>query len=218
MRHNYFRLSISLLLLLFMAACNLPKGVGITPDSSVATKVSLTQEGMTQIPQQNQTTLPGSPTSGLSTITRTPGQQITKTTGPTETTSVTQSPTRTSGPTASLTPTLQPTNTPIPDPGTIAGNIYGYPYGSVPSLAIVAFGQEPPNNYSYWITGYGVTYFAMTSQYLIPGHYQVVAYDAAGHAGGCTTQVLVVSNQTVNCDITDWGGGYPPKPSGVPSP
>jgi hypothetical protein len=85
-------------------------------------------------------------------------------------------------------------------------------------LAIVAYGQEPPNYYSYLITGAGETYFSMSSNYLIPGHFQVVAYDSSGHAGGCTINVLVISNQTVICDITNWGGGYPAKPSGVPSP
>jgi hypothetical protein len=82
----------------------------------------------------------------------------------------------------------------------------------------VAYGQEPPYNYSYLITGAGETYFSMSSNYLIPGHFQVVAYDSSGHAGGCTINVLVISNQTVNCDITNWGAGYPAKPSGVPSP
>jgi hypothetical protein len=82
----------------------------------------------------------------------------------------------------------------------------------------VVYGQEPPNYYSYLITSAGETNFSMSSSYLIPGHFQVVAYDSSGHAGGCTVLVLVISNQTVNCDITDWGGGYPAKPSGVPNP
>jgi hypothetical protein len=82
----------------------------------------------------------------------------------------------------------------------------------------VAFGQEPPYNYCWLITGVGTTYFAIGCDHLLPGHYQVVAYDASDNRGGCTTLVLVVSNQTVNCDITNWGGGYPAKPSGVPSP
>jgi hypothetical protein len=81
----------------------------------------------------------------------------------------------------------------------------------------VAYGQEPPYNYSYMITG-GGAYFSMSTIYLIPGHFQVVAYDSSGHAGGCTFNVLVISDQTVNCDITNWGGSYRAKPSGVPSP
>jgi hypothetical protein len=135
-------------------------------------------------------------------------------------------PTNTQAPTATLEPTntkaptetLRPTITSTPAPGTIAGSISGYPYGSVPGLAIVAFGQEPPYNYSWMISGLGETYFSMSSSYLVPGHYQVVAYDASGHAGGCTVLVLVISDQTVNCDITDWSAAYPAKPSGVPSP
>ena len=214
------RLAISGLLILLLATCNLPAGAGPTPgsSSSVATKVALTLEALTQSAQQSPLAFPGSPTVNQPTITRTPNLPATKTAGATNTPIPTRSATGTSGPTTTQTPSLHPTNTPIPAPGTIAGNIYGYPYGSVPSLTIVAYGQEPPNNYSYWITGAGSTYFAMSSSYLIPAHYQVVAYDASGHAGGCTTLVLVISNQTVNCDISDWGGGYRAKPSDVPSP
>jgi hypothetical protein len=127
-------------------------------------------------------------------------------------------PTQTMTLTPALTKTLAPTDTPIPKPGTIAGNISGYPYGSLPSLVIVAFGQEPPYNYSYWITASGNTSYSMTSSYLLPGKYQVVAYDSSNHSGGCPVIVTVISDQTVNCDITDWSGEYPAKPSGVPSP
>jgi hypothetical protein len=116
-------------------------------------------------------------------------------------------------PTITLTPV--PTKTPIPKPGSIAGSI-SYPYGSVPNLVIVAFGQEPPYYYSYLTTNLGDTYYSMSSQYLIPGKFQIVAYDSSGHTGGCTVIVTVISEQTVNCDITDWGGSYPSKPSGVP--
>lgn len=116
------------------------------------------------------------------------------------------------------TPTMTVTLTPVPKPGTIEGTISGYPYGSIPRLAIVAFGQEPPYNYSYWITASGSTFFSMTSSYLIPGKYQVVAYDSSGHAGGCPTIVTVVSEQKVTCNITSWGGSWPSKPGGVPSP
>ncbi|MCX6038025.1 MAG: hypothetical protein NTW99_09080 [Chloroflexi bacterium] len=182
-------LAVSLLLVILLAACNLPQGGVTGPDSgTVATKVALTLAALTQIAPQMSITSPASPTS----------DQPTNTQIPTETTG--------------------PTNTPNSAPGTIAGGISGYPYGSVPGLAIVAYGQEPPYYYSYLITGAGETNFAMSSSYLIPGHFQVVAYDSSGHAGGCTVYVLVISNQTVNCDITNWGGGYPAKPSGVPSP
>jgi hypothetical protein len=117
-----------------------------------------------------------------------------------------------------MTLTLPPSATPIPKPGSIEGAISGYPYGSQPSLAIVAFGQAPPNYYSYMITNPGVSSFSMSSNYLIPGQFQVVAYDASGHSGGCPALVTVISEKTVTCDISNWGGGYPPKPSGVPNP
>jgi hypothetical protein len=117
-----------------------------------------------------------------------------------------------------MTLTLTPSNTPIPKPGTIEGGISGYPYGSLQKLAIVAFGQEPPYNYSYWITGTGNTSYSMTSDYLLPGKYQVVAYDSSNHTGGCPVIVTVISDQTVTCNITNWGGGYPAKPSDVPDP
>ena len=73
--------------------------------------------------------------------------------------------------------TLAPSTTPIPKPGSIAGAISGYPYGSLPGLAIVAFGQDPPYYYSYMITNPGATSYSMSSNYLIPGPFQVVAYD-----------------------------------------
>jgi hypothetical protein len=117
-----------------------------------------------------------------------------------------------------MTLTLAPSFTPIPKPGSIAGGISGYPYGSLPSLAIVAFGQDPPYYYSYMITNPGSSSYSMSSSYLIPGQFQVVAYDASGHSGACPSLVTVISDQTVTCDITNWGGGYPPKPSSVPNP
>jgi hypothetical protein len=82
----------------------------------------------------------------------------------------------------------------------------------------VAFGQEPPYNYSYLITLPGDTAYSMSSKYLLPGKFQVVAYDSSSHSGGCPVIVTVISDQTVTCNITNWGGGYPAKPSGVPSP
>ena len=203
------RLAVSILLAILLTACNLPQGSGSGTDTgTVATRVAMTLAALTQSAQQTSLASPSSQTSIQPTITLTPTQEPSATTGPTNT------------PTATLHPTetIAPTNTPIPAPGTIAGSISGYPYGSVPGLAIVAFGQEPPNNYSWLITGAGETYFSMSSSYLFPGHFQVVAYDSSGHTGGCTVNVLVISNQTVNCNITNWGGGYPAKPSGVPAP
>ena len=179
---------------------------GLDTDN-IATKAAFTMVALTRIAQVETLTSPT--TTEIQPITtRTPTHLTTETAGPTVTQSPTQSPTI----------TKESTRTPIPAPGTIAGDIYGYPYGAVPQLAIVAFGQEPPYNYSWWITATGDTYFSMSSSYLLPGHYQVVAYDSSGHSGGCSVNVLVVSDQTVNCDIKNWGGGYPVKPSDVPSP
>lgn len=205
MKPNHPRLAVSLLLILFLAACNMPQGVATQPDSgTVSTKVALTLEALTASAPVELTVTPTSQTPG----TPAASQTSTNTLAP----SFTQSPTQQS------TNTSAPTNTPLSDPGTIAGSISGYPYGSVPGLAIVAYGQEPPYNYSYVITASGTTYYSMTTDFLVPGHYQVVAYDSSGHSGGCTFNVLVISNSTVTCDITDWGGGYRSKPSGVPNP
>lgn len=206
---NIPHLGTSILLILILAGCNLPNGGSTTPDSdTIATRVVLTQEALTQPAQQSPLASPGSPTAVQPTTTQTPVLNPTNTTG--------SSPTQT--PTLNPTNTTAPTNTPIPDPGTIAGGISGYPYGPLPGLVIVAFGQEPPYYYSYLITSAGTTYFEMSSSYLIPGHFQVVAYDSFGHTGGCIVLVLVVSSTTVTCDITNWSGGYPSKPAGVPNP
>jgi hypothetical protein len=203
------------ILILLLASCNMPKvdepslNIG-----SVATKVILDSDASTLSPNKTPVISTKTPTEVQPQISRTPNQTSTETTLPTKAQIPTLSPTNPLDPTTALTIT----QTPILDPGTIAGNIFGYPYGSVPSMVIVAFGQEPPYNYSWLITGAGETYFLMGSNYLIPGHFQVVAYDSSGHTGGCTTIVLVSSNQTVNCDITSWGGGFPAKPSAVPFP
>lgn len=116
-----------------------------------------------------------------------------------------------------ITPTLTPniTNTPEPGFGSISGYIYGYPYGDIPQLSIVAFEQGPPYHYWYLIIASGSTYYSMDG-YVSSGKYQVVAYDSSGHTGGCTTIVEVRNNEMVTCDITNWGGGYPAKPGGVP--
>jgi hypothetical protein len=210
MKPSSSRLAPSLFLVLLLAACSLQNGSTPTPGTNIVpTIVASTLAAMTLTPQQSPLASPTIPTSTpLAPPTAT--QTLTQTFTPTSTV--------TAGPSPTITPTLKPSNTPIPDPGSIAGNITGYPYGSVPGLAIVAYGQEKPYYYSYIITGAGTTYYSMSSSYLIPGHFQVVAYDASGHAGGCTTLILVISNQTVNCDITNWGGSYPPKPASVPNP
>ena len=206
MKPIFPRLAVSLLLVILLAACNLPKGDVTGPDTgAVATKVALTLAALTQTAQQMPITSPASPTSDQPTNTQIP--TLTGTTVPTYTQIPTRLPTETPG----------PTNTPLSAPGTISGSISGYPYGSVPGLAIVAFGQEPPYRYWYLLTAPGSTYYSMDG-YITTGNYQVVAYDSSGHAGGCTVNVLVISNDTVNCDITNWGGGYQAKPSGVPNP
>jgi hypothetical protein len=207
MRPIFPRMVVSVLLVIFLAACNLPQAGGTEPDAgALATRVASTLAALAQPVQQTAIASSPSPTLEQPTYTQTP--TLTTTMEPTNTQNVTLTPTM----------TMEPTNTPIPAPGTIAGAISGYLWGSVPRLVIVAYGQEPPYYYSYIITGAGDTHFTMSTDYLIPGHFQVVAYDASGHSGGCTINVLVISNQTVNCDITDWSGGYRDKPSGVPSP
>ncbi len=137
---------------------------------------------------------------------------------PTSTLPETATPTVTPTPTPTSTPAETPSRTPTntPSPGSISGGIYGYPYGSIPRLVIVAFNQERP--YYWWlIVAAGSTAYSMDN-YIPPGKYQVVAYDAAGHAGGCPSIVTVKSGQKATCDITDWSGSYRAKPSDVPSP
>jgi len=207
MKPIFSRLAIPMLLII-LVGCNMPQKSDTGSGTDIlATKVALTLLALTRTAQVGPLV---SPTSSAiqPTYTQTPTQLLIKTSVPTVIQNPTQPPTR----------TTEPTRTPIPAPGTIAGGISGYPYGSIPRLAIVAFGQEPPYNYSWWITAAGETYFSMSSSYLIPGHYQVVAYDSTGHTGGCSVFVLVISDQTVTCDITDWGGGYPAKPSGISFP
>jgi len=116
---------------------------------------------------------------------------------------------------ATLSPTSSTTDTPEPGYGSIAGNIFNYPYGSMPQLSIVALEQKPPYHYWYLITGTGNTYYSMDG-YISTGDYRVVAYDPSGHVGGCVTQIEVKNNELVLCDITDWSGSYPAKPAGVP--
>jgi hypothetical protein len=118
-------------------------------------------------------------------------------------------------PTLTSSPTLGATQTPEPGFGSIAGSILNYPYGSIPRITIVAFEQEAPYHYWYWITAEGSTFYSMDG-YISSGKYRVVAYDPAGHKGGCTALIEVRKNETATCDITDWAGSYPDKPAGVP--
>ena len=93
--------------------------------------------------------------------------------------------------------------------GTIAGSISGYPHGNLPRLTIVAFSQD--TSYWYWVgTAAGQAYFTFTD--LPVGGYQVVAYDASSHAGGCPTIVTVRAGETAVANITDWAGSYPANP------
>jgi hypothetical protein len=93
--------------------------------------------------------------------------------------------------------------------GTISGSIYGYPYGGLPQLTVVAFNKS--TGYWYWVgTAVGQSYFSMLD---IPaGTYQVVAYDPSGHAGGSSANIVVVGGQTANVDINSWSGTYPANP------
>jgi hypothetical protein len=93
--------------------------------------------------------------------------------------------------------------------GIVAGSINGYPYGSLPQLAVVAFSQDTP--YWYWAgTAAGQVYYTVTD--LPPGDYQIVAYDDAGHAGGSPAIVTVTAGQTATADITDWASSWPDNP------
>ena len=194
-----------LLFISLLCACSLPQsGITATVSSTPTIKAPLILLGLTQSPYQvplSSSTFPASNHTPPSTPTL-------------------PSPTLTLAP--SLTPTeyltFTPSITPIPQPGTIAGSVSGYPYGSLPALAIVAYGQNPPYNYSYIITIPGSAYFSMSTDYLLPGPFQVVAYDISGNSGGCPGFVTVISNQTVNCTISDWASSYRSKPSGVPNP
>jgi len=94
--------------------------------------------------------------------------------------------------------------------GIVAGSISGYPYGSLPQLAVVAFSQDPPY-YWYWAgTAAGQVYYTVPD--LPPGDYQIVAYDDADHAGGSPAIVTVIAGQTTTADISDWASGWPANP------
>jgi hypothetical protein len=181
-----------LVILGFLSACNLPKA-GPTPGVDVvASLVAATMQELAT---------PLVPSS----IPVQPIPVVTPTSSP-----VPSIPPPTTTSAATLTPTPGTTETPLP--GSIEGSISGYPYGPIPKLTVVAFDKSSPYlRYWYWKTSAGNTTYAMDG-YVSPGTYQVVAYDASGHAGGCTTLIPVVSDQTVNCDITDWAGSYPANP------
>lgn len=107
-----------------------------------------------------------------------------------------------------------PTITATPGAGMVSGGVFGYPYGALPRLVVVAF-NEDHLHWNYVITDPGSSYYAMD---LAEGKYQIVVYDADGHTGGCITIATVKDKQTVTCDITDWTGTYPDKPGEVPNP
>ena len=194
-----FKIFASILLVILVSACNAtdkgnPTG---TPANNVETIVASTLTALARTGQQTpQVSFTPSATATVSKSTFTP------------------TPTRTLTPAVSLTPTI----TPVPKPGTIAGTISGYPYGSVPGLVVVVYQQEAPNNYAYFITTAGSTYFSIDGEYVIPGTWQVVAYDSSGNSGGCTAMVKVKSEETVTCDITDWVSPFRAKPADVQNP
>jgi hypothetical protein len=206
-----FRSTITISWLVVLAGCNLPSGnaptvIAPTPENGiVATTVASTLQTITQSALPSATQAASQTPLATSTV-HTPTMTLTAT--------ITLIPSLT--PTSSKTPL--PSSTPVPDPGTIAGNISGYPYGSLPSLAIVAYSQNKPGTISYIITAPGTTNFSMTTQYLLPGDWQVVAYDHAGNSGGCAGLVTVISNQTVTCTLNDWASAFRSKDPRVPNP
>ena len=93
--------------------------------------------------------------------------------------------------------------------GIISGGIFGYPYGGLPQLTIVAFNNE--TGYWYWVgTVEGQSYFTLSD--LPAGPYLVVAYDSSGHAGGTSVEVVVKGGQTADADLDNWSGSYPSNP------
>jgi hypothetical protein len=97
--------------------------------------------------------------------------------------------------------------------GSISGGIYGYPYGGLPTMYVVAFNQT--TGYWYWVgTAPGVAWYSFDE--LPAGRYQVVAYDISRNGGGCLNIVTVSGGSAVTCDCNDWSGGYPSMPSGIP--
>lgn len=185
-------------LLILLAACNLP-GFGKS-DSDVSSMVSETLNALT--PQDSGGSTAGTQMAGTDTgLNSNQNPSLTAFITP----SITQNP--------SITP--NPSATPKPNPGSISGSIQGYPYGSLPALTIVAFHQGSSYHW-YTITAYGQTYYSLDDIVYPPGSYLVVAYDNAGHRGGCPGLVTVVSDQMATCNISDWSSAFPDKPAGVP--
>ncbi len=174
------------LLALWLAGCNLPVANPQTPDL-LQTSVAATFTAVFE---------PHIPLA-----TPEPGVQFTPTPFPTMTLAFTNTPFA--------------TNTPEPAIGSLAGAIVAYPFGGTPRFTVVAYEQDPPYHYWYWVTAPGATYYSMDN-YVTAGRYQVLAYSSDGPRGGCLTIVQVKKNETAVCDITDWLGSYRDKPSGVP--
>jgi hypothetical protein len=179
-----------LILILLLTSCGSNQSATPTVDT-VASIVAATMQALTpQVPLNTATTASISPeqTATLTPIAATPN------------------------PLGTGTPTITTT----PGIGALQGSVVGYPYGGIPKLVFVAFSQDNGRWY-YWINLAGQSYYA-TDQFLPGGKYQVVAYDASGHAGGCKIIVEVKANETGLCDITDWIGSYPAKPGDAPNP
>jgi hypothetical protein len=189
MKTRYSSFVIFITLLLLTASCNLPSRTEPPTPDTVATIVAGTMGALTtQTVSDTPTVTVPIPTI----ITFTPIPLSTPTTFATITPSST--------PTTAVTGTPSPTAT--PGMGSISGGVYGYPYGTIPSLTFVAFSQET-YHWLYWINLAGASYY-VTDVFIPAGKYQVVAYDAAGHVGGCVTIITVKANETAICDITDW--------------
>lgn len=182
----------ALLVCFWLSGCNLPaSSPTASPQDWLATSVAATVSAMRTLSAPSATPLPALQATPLPSLTPTPV----------------------------LTSTPLPTHTPLvtatPEPGSLRGAILGYPLGGSPRFTVVAYEQNPPYHYWYWITAPGATSYAMNG-YVSPGVYQVVAYSSDGLRGGCVNLVEVKSNQVAVCDITDWSGAYRDKPAGVP--
>ncbi len=115
-----------ILLILLLTGCNLPQGGNPGIDNgALETKVAATLAAMTQIGSQT-------PFSTLSALTTEPPlSTLTMSISPSATNEIVITPTATQNPTLTAGPTTSPT----PGLGTIAGGIYGYPYGSLPRFS-----------------------------------------------------------------------------------
>jgi hypothetical protein len=179
-----YSLPILLALGILVAACGQPTPA-TPPVDAVATIVAATMDSLTPQNVLDAETLPAGQTDA-ETATQTPPAVETGT----------------------------PTITATPGAGLVSGGVFGYSYGALPRLVVVAF-NEDHLHWNYVITDPGSSYYSME---LTEGKYQIVAYDADGHAGGCITIATVKDKQTATCDITDWTGTYPLKPNEAPNP